>query len=294
MGYEHWALKAECGNCKHEVVWSCKSWKPPTPSYDWRCKKCGCKNYLKLPSKWSELPKTLYVGHERHKRLRLHPTPPELSDAIWAQPYSIRSFIYQASRKPGGCHYNCRLRNVEMGEGVFSDRCCPTEQANDAWPEDYSECHMACGWINGQGTCPLWSRIATLCQTDSERWFLHTYLGFVKHRPFPMILPQTWIDITDRRRPDFVAFVPLQYWHYERFAIQLDASHTKEQEADDAMRDAQISEQNYQVISLRPKNGGYLEALRRLVEHFDALMMQADDDIRSVAVEAVVARTETG
>ena len=179
-----------------------------------------------------------------------------------------------------------------MDEDVFSDRCCPAEQADDAWAED-SECHMAGGWTNGQDTCPLWSRIAALCQTDSERRFLHKYLGFVKHRQFPMILPQTWIDIADRRRPDFVAFVPLQYWHYKWVAIQLDASHnTEEQAAADAMRDAQISEQNYRVVSLRPTNTGYLEEVRRLVEQFDAMMKQADDNVWSVAADAVVARTE--
>ena len=178
-----------------------------------------------------------------------------------------------------------------MDEAVFSDRCCPTEQADNVWAE-HSECHIAGGWTNGQATCPLWSRIATLCQTDSERRFLHMYLKLVKHRQFPMILPQTWIDIAERRRPDFVAFVPLQYWHYKWVAIQLDASHTEEQAADDAMRDAQIAEQNYHVVSLRPKNTGYLEEVRRLVEQFDALMKQADDDVWSVVTEAVVARTE--
>ena len=28
-----------------------------------------------------------------------------------------------------------------MDEDVFSDRCCPTEQTDDAWAED-SECHI--------------------------------------------------------------------------------------------------------------------------------------------------------
>ena len=58
------------------------------------------------------------------------------------------------------------------------------------------------------------------------------------------------------------------------------------------MRDAQISEQGYQVVSLRPTSAIYLEEVKRLVERFDALMKQADDDVWSVAAEAVVARTE--
>jgi hypothetical protein len=107
-----------------------------------------------------------------------------------------------------------------------------------------------------------------------------------------MILPQTWVDITDRRRPDFVAFVPLQYWNYRWLAIQLDASHTAEQAKQDSARDAQISEHNYDVISLRPSNAGYLEEVRRLVEQFEAFMAQAEEDVWSVAIDAAVAGTE--
>ena len=37
---------------------------------------------------------------------------------------------------------------------------------------------------------------------------LHQYLVYAKHQ-FPMLLPQPRIGIAERRRPDFVAFVPL-------------------------------------------------------------------------------------
>ena len=288
MAYEHRALRAACGHCKREVAWS---WKPPakTPT-TWRCTR-GYRNHLKSAAKWPELPLTLYLGSDRNKRLRLHPIPPDVSETHWAQPYSIRSFLYQASRGLGGCHYMCRDRGTVMDEKVFSDRCCPAEEADNNWAEDF-ECHIASGWTGGSTECPLWLRIAALCQTDSERRFLHKYLGFVKHRQFPMILPQTWVDIADRRRPDFVAFVPLQHWNYKWVAIQLDASHTEEQSKTDLVRDAQIAEHNYDVVSLRPGNSGYLEEVRRLVERFEALMAQSDEDAWSVAVDAEVARTE--
>jgi hypothetical protein len=107
-----------------------------------------------------------------------------------------------------------------------------------------------------------------------------------------MILPQAWIDIADRRRPDFVAFVPLQHWNYQWFAIQLDASHTEGQRDKDSVRDAQISEHNYEVISLRPANKEYFEDVRRIVEQFDALMTTADKGSGSVAINAEVSRTE--
>jgi hypothetical protein len=188
-----------------------------------------------------------------------------------------------------------------MDELVFSDRCYRSEEIDLAdiysrgqgvdLVEDF-ECHITSGWTGGQTECPLWLHIADLCQNESERRFLHKYLGYVKHRQFPMILPQAWTDIADRRRVDFVAFVPLQYWNYRWFAIQLDASHTAEQAKLDAARDAQIAEYNYDVISLRPKNVGYREEVRRLVEGFESLMAQAEEDAWSVAIDGEVARTE--
>jgi len=288
MGYEHRALRAACGHCGKQVAWS---WKLPTKApVSWRCE-CEYRNVLKPPPKWPDLPLTIYMGYEQHKRLKLHPLPPDAAEEKWVQPYSIRSFLYQASRALGGCYYTCRDRGMVMDERVFSDRCIPSEEAENMHAED-SECHIASGWTNGETSCPLWSRIAALCQTDSERRFLHKYLSFVKHRQFPMILPQTWVDIADRRRPDFVAYVPLQYWNYKWVAIQLDASHTEEQAASDSIRDAQIAEHNYDVVSLRPQNTGYLEEVRRLVERFDAMMTIAEDDVWSVAIDGEVARTE--
>jgi hypothetical protein len=151
MGYEHRALKAECGHCKRQVAWS---WKPPlkTPT-TWLCQ-CRYRNFLTPPPKWPDLPLTLYIGHERNKRLRLHPIPPDISDAHWAQPYSIRSFLYQASRSLGGCHYMCGDRGTVMDERVFSDRCCQSWEADDeSWAERaiHLECHIAGGWDKRPG-----------------------------------------------------------------------------------------------------------------------------------------------
>jgi hypothetical protein len=178
-----------------------------------------------------------------------------------------------------------------MGERLLLDRCCAPEDL-EGFDVERHDCHIASGWTKGQTECPLWSYIAALCQTEPEQRFLHKYLGFVKHRQFPMLLPQTWVDIADRRRPDFVAFVPLQYWSYKWVAIQLDTSHNQAQAKTDQARDAQIAEHNYEVISLRPQSSGYLEEVRRLVERFDALMRIADDDHWQVAVDAEISRTE--
>lgn len=180
-----------------------------------------------------------------------------------------------------------------MGEPVFADNCY--DSMYDADYEQYAEphgCHFVGGWTTGKDTCPLWDHIAKLCQTEPEKRFLKNYLGFVKDRQFPMLIPQTWVGITDRRRPDFVAFVPLQYWNYKWVAIQLDASHKDEQVFDDSERDEYVREHKYEVISLRPKNKGYFEEVRNLVERFDSWMSLADTDPREVAIEAKVKRVE--
>lgn len=298
MGYGHRALKATCAKCERMVAWSLKA-ESRIPRA-WNCQ-CGVRNYLKEQPKYPDLPLTLYIGHERNRRLRLHPVPPDVQDADWAQPYSIRSFLYQASRALGGCHYNCRERGIVMGQKVFADYCCPFDELSssvppdDVWDEPTEcECHIAGGWIHGEERCLLWDHMAQLCQTDAERRFLHRYLGYVKDRQFPMLIPQTWIGITDRRRPDFVAYVPLQYWNYKWVAVQLDASHTEEQKEDDHLRDTYIAENKYESIALKPTNSSYFEEVRGLVERFDAWMRVADEDVWSVATEAQVARYEEG
>jgi len=239
------------------------------------------------------VPPSLYIGPDKHARFKVYPVPPELSKEDWAQPYSIRSFAYQASEKFGACFYRPSRRGIVMGEPVFNDHCY--DSIRDADYEEYSrprECHLVSGWTTGQDTCGLWQRIEALCQTDSERRFLKTYLGFVKDREFPMLIPQAWLGITDRRRPDFVAFVPLQHWKYRWLAIQLDGAHPEESAEADAARDDYVRSQNYEVLSLRPKQAGYLEEVRNLVEQIDGWMALFNTDPWKVVIEAQVKRVE--
>ena len=153
------------------------------------------------------------------------------------------------------------------------------------------QCHLVAGWTTGEDSCPLWQRIQNLCQTDTERKFLHQYLRYVKDRQFPMLIPQANIGIAERRRPDFVAFVPLQYWNYQWLAIQLDGAHPPERAEDDSLRDQYIQDQKYEVLSLRPNEKGYLEEVRCLVEKIEAWMALADSDPWKVAVDAEVRKS---
>ena len=231
----------------------------------------------------------LYIGPEKFARLKVYPLPPEPLDQKWAQPYSVRSFVYQASQKLGGCSYSCGVRGTVMDETVFTDRCW--DPAADQYDPEVWDCHLVGGWTTGQVSCPLWERIAKLCQTETEQKFLHRYLGYVKDRQFPMLIPQTWIGIAERRRPDFVAFVPLQYWKYKWLAIQLDGAHSEDEATDDAARDDYVREHKFEIMSLRPNEKGYLEEVRRLVEQLESWMALAETNSWQVTVEAEVTKT---
>jgi hypothetical protein len=255
----------------------------------WTCDKCQVNNILGFVPQWPDLPRTLYIGHEKNRQMKVHPFPPSTSSPdAWAQPYSIRSFVSQASAHFGGCHYWSSFKGEVMGEPTFTDQCAPHECA-DSW--DYKNCHLVAGWTLGQITCSLWESIGNLCQTDAEKKFLHWYLGYAKDRQFPMLIPQARIGIAERRRPDFVLFVPLQYWNYKQYAVQLDKAHTSEMAQADDMRDAEVQLLGYEVIRLRPEKQGYFEEVRNLVERLELEMQDADTNTWSVALNIPVKKS---
>ena len=240
----------------------------------------------------SRLSEQFSLGIEKNRRLLIRHIPPSKWPRIlsWAEPYSIRSFLSQASEQLGGCHYWCENQGTVMGKPSFADRCCDPNDEYEQWRDDW-ECHVVAGWTKGEISCSLYEKIASLCHTESEKRFLYQYLGYAKHRQFPMLLPQARIGIAEKRRPDFVAFVPLQLWNYKWLAVELDAAHSESQREEDARRDADLEEQNYTVISLRPKNKGYFEEVQHLVERIEAFMNVAEEDPRSVAIDVEVIRS---
>ncbi len=264
MGYKHWVWKAACTECKDQVYWS--SDQHPNSRY-WTCQECETHNYVSDFDAWPGVPRTIYCGVDLYNLLKVYPTPPEHSDAAWALPYSVRSFVAQASDRFGGCRYTSRSKGWVMGEEVFSDICYPPD-AN--WPKSPS-CHMVAGWTIGEQTCPLWESVSQLCHTEPERKFLHSYLRLVKDRNFPMLIPQARIGIAERRRPDFVTYVPIHYWHYRWYAVELDAGHEGREEQDEA-RDLDLAYEGYEVISLKPEKAGYYEQAKQLVERVESDM----------------------
>jgi hypothetical protein len=288
MGYEHRLWKCKCVVCGTPWIWTDPRKRGPTGH--WVCDKCRTTHKTSTLSKWPGVPPTLYLGHDHNRLLKLFPVSPERAGDEWAQPYSVRSFVEQASQQLRGCRYQCAKRGAVYDEVIFSDSCV---DPLSPFPEDDShECHVLAGWTAGEPSCPLGDKILALCQTDDERKFLRTYLRYVKHRQFPMLLPQVRIGITERRRPDFVAFVPLQYWRYKWVIVELDGAHPEEKFADDQSRDQYYKENNYEVISLRPKSKGYLPEVRTLVERFEVWMNLAVTDGWEVAVDLSVVSHE--
>jgi hypothetical protein len=289
MGYQKKVLKASCKQCQKEVGWIWLEGQSEQPDA-WLCE-CNYRNYLSKPPDWPpDLDPSFYLGHEKKQLLHVHLFPPDSKTPIWAHPYSIRSFLSQASKDLGGCSYSCDTRGKARDEPVFSDTCY-VHDPNEQWPAA-QDCHIAAGWSKGKSTCPLWEKIANLCQNNEERGFLHCYLEYTKYRQFPMLLPQARIGIAERKRPDFIAFVPLHYWKYEPVAIQLDSAHSKIDQLSDQRRDAYLEEQGYQVISIRSRH--YLEEVKGLVERFEGWMNSADEELWEVALEAEVSRVQWG
>ena len=215
-------------------------------------------------------------------QLKLYPVPPERPRGEWVQPYSIRSFTYQASRFFGGCLYESERRGDVWDEPVFMDQCGDLEGSWIPDPSARHHCHMVGGWTKGKVTCPLWEKVMALCQTDNERHFLHKYLSLAKDRQFPMLIPQVRLGIGERRRPDFVLFVPVHYWKYNWYAIQLDGGHPELRATEDKIRNADIAAYGYKVIEY--KSSSY-EEVRRLVERVDQEMALAETNPVEVAVE---------
>jgi ribosomal protein S27AE len=282
MGYNDGLWKAACGSCGTGVYWRLQ------PSVNapkkWTCGKCGSTNVLKRPPEWPDVPIALYIGHDKQHQVKVYPLLPDDPDVDWARPYCTRSFIAQISGRLGGCTYTTSIRAWMMGQPVFRDHChdVPLD-----WDDEHA-CHLMAGFSIGTPTCLLWEELGRLCQTDAEKRFLRWYLELVKDRQFPMLIPQARIGIAERRRPDFVAFVPLHYWSYKRYAIQLDGAHTCEQARADHLRDAEIAVHGYNVRSV----GGAFRDAQALVEQIDHDMESAKADPWSVALQVAVARTD--
>jgi len=283
MGYQHRIYNSPCGNCGTSWILRLTSWEKGTflpRKFD--CDSCGASNTTKKPNLYPNVPRVLYCGHERGKQLEIYPYPPQHEGSAWALPYSTRAFVCQASQQIGKCRYSCGESTQVMGEPVYQDDC-QDDRSEDPW--DTTRCHLLSGWIRGQSTCALWEELKTYCQTVTEQRFLWAYLSLAKRRNFPMLLPQVRIGIAERRRPDFVLFVPMQYLFYKRYAVELDGAHSAEHASLDEIRDMDLAAENYEVISLRPNQLGYFPEVQKLIETIAVEMTEVEKSAGEFATE---------
>jgi hypothetical protein len=289
LAYSHRFYITECGACKARWLHTRNSrGHESLLPISFLCTKCNHRNMTGKVSPVPDVPRLLYCGHERHKQLEVYPFPIDQIGKTWALPFSVRSVIYQASRQLGGCIYDCSEPRHVLGEPAYSDHCF---EPHEDWEPEPHVCHMLSGWTRGNDSCDLWELIQQFCQTDSEKKFLRQYLSYAKGRNFPMLLPQPRIGIAERRRPDFVLFVPLQYYKYKRYAIELDGAHSEATSDVDKLRDEELAKEGYTVLSLRPSERGYLEEVRKLVEKVEAEMNTADTQDWDSAIEVSVVKT---
>jgi hypothetical protein len=234
------------------------------------------------------IPPMLYIGYDKNRQLQLFPTPPD-NPSQDCFPYSTRSFVHQAAQELGGCSYDCSPRGETLGEPVFTDMCGNRGDENEGgYQLRDRKCHILSGWSRAQTTCELWNLISTLCQTDYEKRFLHQYMGLVKGRNFPMLIPQARIGIAERRRPDFVLYAPIQYFKYRWYAIELDGAHV----GSDDDRNLELTSQGYEVLSFRPGAGGYYAEVQSLLEKVQMDMTEAERDRDAVAIVREVRSSE--
>jgi hypothetical protein len=289
MAYFHRFYITQCGSCATRWLHTRESWGGESLlPISFVCNKCDHRNTTTSAVPVPDVPRLLYCGHEKHRQLEIYPFPINQIGKPWAQPFSVRSFIYQASRQLGGCNYDCSEPRHVLGEPAYSDSCF---DANEDWEPEQHGCHILSGWTRGQESCALWELIQQYCQTESEKKFLRQYLSYAKGRNFPMLVPQPRIGIAERRRPDFVVFVPLQFYKYKRYAIELDGAHSEANSEADCLRDQEMSKEGYTVLSLRPSERGYLEEVQKLVEKVEAEMNTAETQDWDNAIEIRVVKT---
>jgi hypothetical protein len=204
-------------------------------------------------------------GEALHSKAPLYSLP--VPDLIL--PYSVRSYILQLSQigvadvegDSGhvGCHYCCFDGGTnKYGTRFIHDVCYPfqtfsnlREVPNLRLAEQFP-CGFAKGWPDGfpkEGQCALWDVHQNLMDTDSERLFSSVYLRQNREREAPMLIPQAWIDDTERYRVDFMLFVPgAQVWR--KIAVEvLGPSHTgRDQLLKDAHRKRRAMQLGYEFI----------------------------------------------
>ena len=271
MGYWQESYDVNCSECGDVGTWIYTS-RTSTPPECSRCPKCGCYE-IETTYSYPEQPPppNVYIGADKYKRIKLLPLPHGVS-RLWdgMQPYSVRSILYQLSREDGWPHrYHPDFHGLDKyGNYLWEDTCSERDDYGN-WI-DYGKCCVATGWMTGEVTCKGWELIKGLCQTDAESAFLHDYLRYVKDREFPMLIPQAWLTWEERRRIDFMLYVPKTHHHWRKIAVQIDPKGSHKDSRRDEIRDLEIRAEGYDVLSY-DTDELRIEQVRKLISKVDEI-----------------------
>lgn len=150
------------------------------------------------------------------------------------RPYSKRSFLqqYLAWLRVEGAEVACNWQPSVIVESRFDTT--RQEYTGDLDYEIEESCNgNTCQFLHEQAIkpidiyCPVIELLCNvngkwgLCQTGDEAMILRWFLIFTGSVHFPMIIPQATI-LSGKRRPDFLCFVPVTKFQYQKVAILVD------------------------------------------------------------------------
>ena len=192
------------------------------------------------------------------------------------RPFSTRSFLRQyidwllLQREVSGCtltsHFTAGATFDPESQAytanldyLISDVCdsrpCEFLQTNSVKPVDVN-CTVVAALCDIRGPHGL-------CQTGDEAMILKRYLALNGGQHFPMLLPQPTL-LKGQKRPDFVCFVPLSKFQYQKIAVLVDRPGKDPREV---WKETKLYEdQGYLVrrVEIDPSSKNYFIEARRL------------------------------
>lgn len=212
------------------------------------CRRCGgtttvgdwCPSCEDMPFAYSschakDLPQKLLLAKDFVYRIvpEAEPSDVESWNALF-RPYSKRSFLQQyinwvrLSEAATVCKWSPSVTvsakfDLETQQYTktldyrIQDNCagfpCQFLAADAVKPED-TRCQVIELLCNPKDTFGL-------CETYDEAQILRNYLKLTGSDHFPMLIPQASI-LSGKRRPDFICFIPLSKFQYEKLVVLVD------------------------------------------------------------------------
>ncbi len=261
--------------------------------------KCGaCKHEFKAPE--NPIPKFLYFGSFKTKRIKLLPLPKKqimytinancygYCDHNWneqwgtpttcghktakeIQPYSIRSFLLQLTQDDVlPCKYFVETEGVDDFGNVYWVDKCLGERITDCVYGCEKCCSVATGWMHGESECSGWKSITEFCDSNVEKTFLREYIRQNHDKESPMLIPQVWLGLKEKRRVDFVLIIPKTAHNCEKLAIEINPPKYHSNLEKELAREKEITSEGYKLLKYSKNEiKDRLNAVRNLREYIE-------------------------